>query len=265
MVKGFKQQFGVNYIDTFAPTICSSTLCILLSFAAQKGATIHQYDVKNAYLNSQLKDNITLYSELLPIYKKFHELPPKLKGKPNVATQWFVSIYSSKQGSHDWYIEVKKFFTELSYSISMADEAIFYKIEDNKFTIIATATNDFSIITDLAESANLLIQKQLTQHFKISDLWPINWLLGVNITWDLSAHTISLGQQAYIEQIIIRFELSGAHVATMPMKASIDLSFDSPLLFSVWQRKQNIMKWSDALCMQLLWRVQISLLLFPSV
>ena len=170
---------------------------------------------------------------MLPIYKKFRELPPKLKGKPNVATQWFVSIYSSKQGAHDWYIEVKKFFTELSYSISMADEAIFYKIEDNKFTIIATATNDFSIITDLAESANLLIQKQLTQHFKISDLWPINWLLGVNITWDLSAHTISLGQQAYIEQIIIRFELSGAHVATMPMKASIDLSFDSPHISAI--------------------------------
>ena len=51
VVKGFKQQFGVDYVDTFAPTIRASTLRILLSFAAQKGAAIHQCDVKNAYLN----------------------------------------------------------------------------------------------------------------------------------------------------------------------------------------------------------------------
>ena len=52
VVKGFKQQFGVDYMDTFSPTIRSSTLRILLYFAAQKGAAIHQCDVKNAYLNS---------------------------------------------------------------------------------------------------------------------------------------------------------------------------------------------------------------------
>ena len=54
IVKGFKQQFGVDYVDTFAPTIQASTLRILLSFAAQKGAAIHQCDIKNAYLNSRL-------------------------------------------------------------------------------------------------------------------------------------------------------------------------------------------------------------------
>ena len=52
VVKGFKQQFGVDYTDTFALTIRSATLCILLSFAAQKGAAVHQCEVKNAYLNS---------------------------------------------------------------------------------------------------------------------------------------------------------------------------------------------------------------------
>ena len=115
MVKDFKQQFGVDYIDTFTPPSA--------------------------------------------------KLPPDLKGKPNVATQWFISVYGSKQGACDWYAEVKNFFTELGYSISAADEAVFYKIEDDKFTIVTTAINDFSIITDSAESTNLLIHKQLTKHF----------------------------------------------------------------------------------------------------
>jgi hypothetical protein len=71
VVKGFKQQFGVDYMDTFAPTIRAFTLRILLSFAAQKGAAIHRCDVKNVYLNSRLKDNVSLYSDLPPKYEFF--------------------------------------------------------------------------------------------------------------------------------------------------------------------------------------------------
>jgi len=233
VVKGFKQQFGVDYTDTFAPTIRASTLRILFSFAAQKGAAIHQCDVKNAYLNSRLRDNVNLYSELPPKYESFRELPPELKDKARVVSKWFVSVYGSKQGAHDWRAEVKDFFTSIGYSISAADEAVFYKIEGDKYTIVATATDDFSVFADSSDTANFLIQKQLSEQFEISDLGPINWLLGVNITRDLSSHTISLGQQAYIDQIINRFGLSDARVATTPMEVGIDLSFDSPQVSAV--------------------------------
>jgi hypothetical protein len=100
------------------------------------------------------------------------------------------------------YAEVKKFFTEIGYSVSIADEAVFYKIDGEGFTIIAAATDSFTVITDSSETANKLIQKQLTERFEISDLGPINWLLGVSITRDIAIHTISLGQQAYIKQIL---------------------------------------------------------------
>ena len=228
VVKGFKQQFGVDYIDTFAPTIRSTTLRILLSFAAQNSAAIHQCDVKNAYLKSCLQENITLYSELPPKYESFRELPEDLRSKPKVVSKWFVSVYGSKQGAHDWYAEVKKFFTEIGYSISMADEAVFYKIEGEVFTIVAAATDDFTVIADSMDTANNLIQKELTTRFEISDLGPINWLLGVSITRDLTGKTISLGQQAYIEQIVSRFGLTEARVSNTPMEVGTDLSFDSP-------------------------------------
>jgi Reverse transcriptase (RNA-dependent DNA polymerase) len=182
VIKGFKQQFGVNYIETFAPTVCTPTLRILLSFAAQKGAAVHHCDVKNAYLNSRLQDNIFLYFELPPKYKQFHELPLEFKDKPNVVCKWLVSVYGSKQGAHDWYTEVKKFFTDLGYSVSVADKAVFYKIDGDKYMIIAAAMDDFTVIMDSINATNNLIQKQLPKCFEISDLGPINWLLGVSIT-----------------------------------------------------------------------------------
>jgi hypothetical protein len=228
VVKGFKQQFGVDYFDTFAPTVRAPTLRILLSYAAQKGAAIHQCDIKNAYLNSRLKDNITLYSELPPKYESFRQLPPELRNKSRIVSKWLVSVYGSKQGAHDWYGEVKEFFIAHGYTVSAADEAVFYKIIDNFFTIVAAATDDFTIIADSSDTANHLIHKELAERFEVSDLGPINWLLGVSITRDLANRTISLGQQAYIEQILNRFDLASARVATTPMEVGIDLSFDSP-------------------------------------
>jgi hypothetical protein len=182
VIKGFKQQFSIDYIETFAPTVCAPTLRILLSFAAQKGAAIHQCDVKNAYLNSHLQDNIAIYSELPPKYNQFHELLLELKDIPNIVCKWLVSVYGSKQGAHNWYAEMKKFFTDLRYLVSIADEAVFFKLDGDKYTIVATATDDFTVIMDSTKSANLVIQKQLMEHFEISNLGPINWLLGVSIT-----------------------------------------------------------------------------------
>jgi len=48
-----------------------------------------------------LQDGIELYSELPPKYEDYHNLPPDLKSKPNVACKWLVSVYGSKQGAHD--------------------------------------------------------------------------------------------------------------------------------------------------------------------
>jgi len=112
--------------------------------------------------------------------------------------------------------------------VSVTDEAVFYLCHGDKFTIVATTTNDFTIIMDSTESANHLIQKQLPEHFEISDLRLINWLLGISITYNLKAKTISLSQQAYFKQIIDRFSLQDAHSTITLMEPGIDLSLDSP-------------------------------------
>ena len=119
VIKGYMQQYRIDYVETFAPTVHVSTLHILLSFAAQKDAIVHQCDVKNVYLNCQLQDGITLLesSPKLPI---FPWIIVRIQRKPNVISKWLISVYGSKQGAHDWYAKVKKFFIELGYMVSIA-------------------------------------------------------------------------------------------------------------------------------------------------
>ena len=227
VAKGYKQEFGVDYTETFAPTVRPATLQILLSFGAQKNASIHQIDIKNAYLNSYLKDDEIIHMQLPPLYHEFRQLPKNLQNAKNIAARLYRPLYGTKQGARTWYLKVVDTFTSLGYTVSMADEGVFYKIDNDRYIISAVATDDFTIIADSNKSVDLL-KKQIRERFEITDLGPINWLLGVKITRNLEDHTISLSQQSYIEQILTRFGLEESRAATTPLEPGIDLTPDSP-------------------------------------
>lgn len=57
MAKGFLQKEGVHYEETFAP-IKMSTICLVLAIVAQSGWKVHQMDVKSAFLNGGLEEEV---------------------------------------------------------------------------------------------------------------------------------------------------------------------------------------------------------------
>jgi hypothetical protein len=58
MEKGFAQKEGVDYEDTCSPTTKWDTICTLFSMEVKNGWKIHQTDVKIAFLNGDMKDNV---------------------------------------------------------------------------------------------------------------------------------------------------------------------------------------------------------------
>ena len=125
-------------------------------------------------------------------------------------------------------MKLRDTFTSIGYKVSNADLGVFYSFrDDGGYTIVAAATDDLSIIADSVESVQL-IKSQLNEHFELVDLGKIKWLLGVHIIRDLKKHTISLGQQSYIDEIIKRFELEDARTISTPMEPGADLTPGAP-------------------------------------
>ena len=58
VVKGYAQIFGVDYSETFAPVARLDTIRLLLALSAQKGWKVFQLDVKSAFLNGVLQEEI---------------------------------------------------------------------------------------------------------------------------------------------------------------------------------------------------------------
>ena len=58
VVKGYAQMFGVDFSETFSPIARLDTIRLLLALAAQKGWIIHRMDVKSAFLNGHLEEEI---------------------------------------------------------------------------------------------------------------------------------------------------------------------------------------------------------------
>ncbi|GLB44027.1 hypothetical protein LshimejAT787_1502110 [Lyophyllum shimeji] len=108
---------------------------------------------------------------------------------------------------------------------------VFYIFEDDHYTVLAIATDDFTIITD-SDATAAQLKKQLNEHFEIVDLGPISWLFGVGITRDIDKRTITVGQQAYIKQIVAGFKLESARTTVTPMDLERNANY-SPISPSV--------------------------------
>jgi ssDNA-specific exonuclease RecJ len=205
IAKGYTQVHGIDYYETFALVVKHTSLRTLLSMAAQHNSIVHQADIKNAYLNAELKE--TIYMELPPQYSHFRTLTETTKTFRCPICKLKKSLYGTKQGAREWYQKVRQMFKKLGYDASTADEAVFYIIKGDEYTIVASATDDFTIITDSLNTVRT-IKNQLNDEFELVEFGEISWLLSINIIRDLNARMISLGQQAYTNHIFIRMKLS---------------------------------------------------------
>ncbi|XP_040948287.1 uncharacterized protein [Gossypium hirsutum] len=115
VAKGFTQTYGLDYNETFAPVAKLNTARVLLSLAANLDWHLTQLDVKNAFLNGELNEEV--YMDFPPGFEENKDQVCKLKK----------SLYGLKQSPRAWFSRFAKAMTSRNYIKGQADHTMFYK------------------------------------------------------------------------------------------------------------------------------------------
>ena len=95
VVRGFEQQYGVDYTETFAPVAKLSTIRALLTMAASLSWAVHQMDVVTAFLNPTLSEDV--YMEL----PQGHDWLPYLPENSGRYIKLYKALYGLKQAPRE--------------------------------------------------------------------------------------------------------------------------------------------------------------------
>jgi len=105
------------------------------------------------------------------------------------------------------------------------DQAVYHKRTPDEHVVITVSMDDM-VVTSSHISHITHFKAQLRKFFEITDLGELNWLLGLKVTRDRTAHTITLSQKAYIDTIVEHFHMGDAKNMQTPMEPSLTLSVD---------------------------------------
>ncbi|XP_047985264.1 uncharacterized protein LOC125225549 [Leguminivora glycinivorella] len=132
VAKGFTQKFGIDYMDTYSPVVRHSSLRMLLSLAVELDLKIDHLDVKTAFLNGDLSEEIYMAQPEGFVQKGNEHKVYKLKK----------AVYGLKQASRAWYEKVKEVLVAEQFTQSKYESCIFSRRVDTFTFLILAMTDD---------------------------------------------------------------------------------------------------------------------------
>ncbi|MBW0570239.1 hypothetical protein O181_109954 [Austropuccinia psidii MF-1] len=204
--QGFHQIEGLDYLKTFSPTGKISSLRLLISHAARNNYSFHQMDVKSAFLNAPLEEDITL------------AIPDGIdEDRGRKALQLHKAIYGLKQAPLAWYNHLANWLKKACFKCSIADPCVFYRIK-SKPVWIYVHVDDLAIFgPDLT-----LFKQEIQNAFDTKDLGKAELLLGVKVNH--LPKGFSLSQEHYIDKLAEEYEIKSFTPSNTPLKPNIQLS-----------------------------------------
>ena len=128
------------------------------------------------FLNAKLDEGEDLYMELPPGYKVN-------KGLRHAVTKLQVALYGSKQGTLKWYLKLCSSLKELGLGHAHLDWGIFYAHIGCNILILTSHVDDCTL-TRSSHKLMGLFKDEIRARYKITDLGPISWVLGMKVIQD---------------------------------------------------------------------------------
>ncbi|GJU29116.1 retrotransposon protein, putative, ty1-copia subclass [Tanacetum coccineum] len=213
VAKGYTQTLGIDYEEIFSLVADIRAIWILIVIAAFYDYEIWQMDVKTAFLNGYLSEEVHMEQPEGFVNPKY----------PNRVCKVNRFIYEIKQASRQWNKrfgdEIKKF----GFTQNRDEPCVYLKASGSNVTFLILYVDDILI---MGNSIPMLqdVKSYLGRCFAMKDLGEAAYILGIKIYRDRSRRLIGLCQSAYIEKILKRFHMENSKRGSIPMQEKLRLS-----------------------------------------
>ncbi|RVW14716.1 Retrovirus-related Pol polyprotein from transposon RE1 [Vitis vinifera] len=190
---------------------------ILLSLAVNQDWCLQQLDIKNAFLNGDLEEEV--YMEIPP---GFEESMAK-----NQVCKLQKSLYGLKQSPRAWFDRFTKAVLKLGYKQGQADHTLFVKKSHaGQMAILIVYVDDIILSgNDMEELQNL--KKYLSEEFEVKDLGNLKYFLGMEVA--RSRKGIVVSQRKYILDLLKETGMLGCKPIDTPMDSQKKLGIEEEM------------------------------------
>ncbi|KAL0293214.1 UNVERIFIED_CONTAM: Retrovirus-related Pol polyprotein from transposon TNT 1-94 [Sesamum radiatum] len=213
VAKGYTQRPRVDFEETHSPVAMAKYIRILLAIAAWYDYEIWQMDVKTAFLNGFVEEEI------------FMDQPEGFTtdGEEQKACRLQRSIYGLKQASKSWKTHFDEVIRGNDFIKNDYDPCVYKKISGSSIVYLVLYVDDILLS---GNDVKMLgdIKAWLSSQFSMKDMGEASYILGIKIYRDRSRRMLGLTQSSYIEKVLKMFRMEHSERGVLPMRHGIKLS-----------------------------------------
>lgn len=201
VARGFTQQYGVNYFETFSPVVRFTSIRTILAVAAQRKMKMKQFDVRTAFLNGDLSEIV------------YMQQPTGFDDGSGRICKLKKSLYGLKQSSRCWNKKFTTFIKLFGFVNSKYDPCVFISRRNNTLTILAIHVDDGIVVSE-NEGEIRSVLSHLNKHFEVKEM-EVGCFLGLQIERNADG-SIFVHQSMYAEKVLNRFKFENCNGISTP-------------------------------------------------
>ena len=210
VAKGYSQKPGMEYNKTFSPVVRLETIRSVMSTAALLDWEIQQMDVKGAYLNGIIKEEVYMTQ------------PEGFDDGTGRVCRLKKTLYGLKQSGREWNIELNTRLTDIGFRPLRSDPCAYIRKTTDGIEIITVWVDDLLLFANTLKLMDGL-KEQLKSKFDITDLGEPKKIVGIEVTRNRPERTIHICQTKFIENILTNERMQSCNPVGMPMDPGVVL------------------------------------------
>ena len=212
VAKGYAQTYGIDFEETLSPVEKMAIVRAIISLTASKHWKLHQMDVKNAFLNGDLEEEVYMEQPEGFVHPDFPHYVCKLRK----------ALYGLKQAPRAWSNRFSSHLQNIGFEINKADHLLYVR-RTGGIVVIVVYVDDVIITGDCEEDIDQ-VKGLLKAEFDMKDLGKLMYFLGIEVIQ--TADGIWLPQRKYVLDKLEKFGMTGCKPIATPIEQNAKLRLD---------------------------------------